>query len=159
MIKHNLCVYVCVFKKSKIFVVEMQSLAKRYETASLSWRLGEARQTEGKVKALWNHLCRTRAESRRPSNWKEYIIFYLNLLWVTFYAVWMNELFSSRLVLFVCYFSLMNAWLWGLCHTPEIFVQLLLQIVCLVTSLKLSHCLAISPLSYTCPSTLYTREM
>lgn len=53
MIKHNVCVCVCfLIKKSKFFVVEMQSLAKRYETARISWRLGEAGRMEGKLKAL-----------------------------------------------------------------------------------------------------------
>lgn len=41
----------------------MQSLAKRYEKASLLWRSGQ----QGKVKALWS-VCPGRSESRCPGS-------------------------------------------------------------------------------------------
>lgn len=42
----------------------MQSLAKRYEKASLLWRSGQ----QGKVKALCGQVCPVRSESRCPGS-------------------------------------------------------------------------------------------
>lgn len=134
----------------------MQSLARRYEKASLSWRPGQQAQW-GDSTGLVKSCPPTRSWYTRPSNWKESILFDLNCRWVTFYAVWMNEIFSSG---FICvYFSLMIGS--EASATLQNYVCGCFKKLCVwsLISLKLSHCLAISLLSYTCPSTSCTWEM
>ena len=63
----------------------MRSLAKKYEEASLFWRSGQAGHWRGERKSPEALSVRQYLKAYAQEI-KEYIIFDLNLSWVTFYA-------------------------------------------------------------------------
>lgn len=112
-----------VFFNLAKFFVEMQSLAKRYEKASLSWSLGAA----GTIRVKWCpcEVMSAKQDLHADAQATEQCILFDLSLQLDNILCSLNE-WNIFLLSFTCVsFSLMNDWFWGLCHTPELFVWLL----------------------------------